>query len=199
MWYHLNMRVYIKDVEGLKLPEKAHKTDTGFDVYAASDPVVVGKSFNFPSLGEVWSEIDYIYYKTNIFLNLSEDEKTYINIRPRSSIRKTNLSLCNSVGLCDNGYTGEYIISFNYIFQPSDIYTKELLDPFTFSSNGLTNLCRINYDKLYKFGDKIAQLEFMKGNIDVEFILTTPKNFAALEEMSQRKSNGYGSTDDKVS
>ena len=162
VWYILTMRVYIKEVEGLIIPEKAHESDTGFDIYATSDPIILGEKYS----ANYWKSIDYIYYKTNVFLNLGANEKVYVNLRPRSSNRKMNLLLSNSVGLCDNGYTGEYIASFQYQFQPDDLRIGGNLND--------NILGKINYDKIYHKGDKIGQLEFLKKSVDFKFILTTP-------------------------
>jgi len=172
------MRVYIKKHDNLQVPKRAHCSDTGFDIYSISDPIVHG---DYDEKTNSYKSIDYIEYKTGVYLNLMEDEvNVYVNIRPRSSLRKYNLLLCNSVGLVDAGYTGELIVSFKYIFQPIDIW--------------YFNSCKINYDKIYKKGDKIAQLEFIRGNEYVEFVPVSEETFSLMENTSTRKDAGHGST-----
>lgn len=176
------MLVYIKKDSNGIIPKRAHETDTGLDIYAISDPIIHGVRNDYHM--DDYKSISYIEYKTGIFLNILHDHQTYVNIRPRSSIRKYNLSLCNSVGLCDNGYTGEYIVSFNYILQPEDLQIN--------TNGGIST--QINYDKIYKKWDKIAQLEFIRGNEPVNFIPVDDELFHDMESCSFRKSSGHGST-----
>jgi dUTPase len=176
------MLVYIKKNPNIDIPKRAHETDTGLDIYAISDPIIHGVRDDYYI--DDYKSISYIEYKTGIYINLLHDSQVYVNIRPRSSLRKYNLSLCNSVGLCDNGYTGEYIVSFNYIFQPEDLQIN---------TNGVLS-AQINYDKIYKKGDKIAQLEFVRGNEPINFIPVEDDLFNNMEGNSFRKSSGHGST-----
>lgn len=66
-------------------------------------------------------------------------------IYPRSSIRKTNLSLSNSVGVIDSGYRGEIIVTFNH-------------------SNS-------NTEEIYSVGDRICQLMIVPYP-KIEFIVS---------------------------
>jgi dUTPase len=185
------MRVYIKEVEGLKIPKKAHRNDTGFDIYASSVPIIAGdKSLR----DDNWDCVDYVYYLTNVFINLGSNEKVYVNLRPKSSIRKKRLVMANSMGLLDNGYTGEIIASFKYLYQPCDFRLNPIIEPNTFTKNSFNITTVVDHTKIYKKGEAIAQLEFLSGNMDVEFILTSPEEFAEMESKSDRKSGGHGST-----
>lgn len=99
-------------------PTKAYPTDTGFDIVAIDD-------------GNENVQHGYIEYRTGIAVELP---KGYgLSIRPRSSIRKYSLLLCNSPGTVDETYRGEILVNF----KPLD------------SNVGFTP---------YKKGDKIAQL-----------------------------------------
>jgi len=88
--------------------------------------------------------------------------------------------LANSIGLIDNDYRGMVICRFKYIWQPTDF--------FQYRNSIVGN---INTDKIYKKGDKIAQLLF-EPTVQVEFEL--------VDELSQtqRGSGGFGSTDKSI-
>ena len=109
-----------------KLPSQVYNTDSGFDLVALDDGVQGPEG--------------YIVYQTGIAVQLPEGYA--FQIRPRSSIRKYDLILCNSPGTIDQSYTGQLLINFKPI-----------------KSNG-------NY---YKKGDKIAQLVLEKI-YPVEFV-----------------------------
>tara|TARA_B100001123_G_C15246439_1_gene1001122 strand:- start:308 stop:913 length:606 start_codon:yes stop_codon:yes gene_type:complete len=66
---------------------------------------------------------------------------------PRSSISKTNMSLCNSVGVVDSGYRGEIMLKFNWE------------EPLSFQK------------ELYKAGDRVGQIIIIP-HPSIEFIQT---------------------------
>ena len=83
-------------------------------------------------------------------------------IFPRSSIRNYELVLSNSVGVIDSGYRGEIMATF-LIGKPH------------------------NPDKVYKVGDRIAQLVIMPVPL---------AQYVEVEELSEteRNTSGHGST-----
>lgn len=90
------MKIKIKKLsENAVVPSYAHPTDAGMDIIATRK----------------WTD-DYgnICYGTDLAFELPEG---YVMlIFPRSSVSKYNLSLANSVGVLDCGYTGELIFKF---------------------------------------------------------------------------------------
>jgi dUTPase len=164
------MEIEIKNVESLILPQSAQESDTGYDIIAATDPIIVGER-----AGEgvdLWKRVDYIEYKTNLFIAPPKGEEIntrhdfddnlfseiihnkygYTLIYPRSSISKYNLILKNSVGIADYSYRGNLCLRFAYQWQPEDqIY-------FNYSDGGVYSYGRVNTDKIYKKGDKCGQL-----------------------------------------
>lgn len=84
------MKVKIKIEDGGKMPTKAHKTDAGFDLYAAE--------LNFKA------DKGYVEYDTKVRIEVPEGHVGFIF--PRSSISNLNLILTNSVGVIDHGYSG---------------------------------------------------------------------------------------------
>lgn len=178
------MKVYILKNEYFKteddLPTKATQDSSGYDIKSVSDPEIIGDlSCNIDGVA-YYKRIEYIQYHTGIFVNLDPEYKSIDSlIFPRSSVRKYNLQLANSIGLCDNGYTGEYLVCFNYIWQPED---------FTIMSGSV--LGTVNFDRIYKKGDKIAQLKY-SNIVDVEFIYTDKL------DKTERGSGGFGSTDNR--
>jgi len=83
---------------------------------------------------------------------------------PRSSVRDTNLTMSNSVGVIDSGYRGEIMVTFNHV-----------------SRN------EYDLDKIYKVGDRIAQLVIMPVPL---------VQYTEVEELSEteRNTSGHGST-----
>lgn len=127
-----------------------HMGDVGFDLIAASDPEI---------------EETYIQYRTGVHIEPSHG--LFSLLFPRSSISKTNLVLANSVGVIDNGYRGEILVRFKYVFGASED--------------------SVNLDKIYKKGDKIAQLVFLSAR--------TPRMICAGElGQTERNKDGFGST-----
>jgi len=156
--------VNVKTATGY-IPKKANEGDVGYDVIAISPPKIVWDGAN----------INYIEYSTGI--HIAPNENYYTLIYPRSSISKYNLQLCNSVGLVDTSYRGELMLRFRYITQVDDI---KLNVDGTLQFN-------INFDRIYKDGDKIGQLVFMKRE-DVLF------NVIDELDSTERGSGGFGST-----
>jgi len=113
------MQVKIKKLSPEALiPSYAKNGDAGMDVIATK---VINEN-----LGS-------ITYGTDIAMEIP---KGFVGlIFPRSSIRKTNLQLSNSVGVVDSGYRGEIQATFNKI-------------------QGIDNIERDSY----KVGDRICQI-----------------------------------------
>ena len=154
------------------IPRKGTRDSACYDLIAKSDPIIFGKLHGF----DFYSSIDYIEYNTCV--QLQPDWGYYVKIYPRSSISKYNLLLCNSVAVGDNDYRGDYKLRFKYIAQPEDMVYDE---------KSKRASCRINYDKIYRMNDRIAQITACRmENIDWE-------EDRRLEE-TLRKDGGFGST-----
>ena len=126
------------------IPERAHEGDAGYDLTAIEEPNIVRDE----------TGILYIEYKTGLAVQPPKGFRT--EIYPRSSISKYNLSLCNSIALIDGIYTGELICRFNLIKEKDSIF------------GDMRNRCLkkpIIKPKIYKKGDKIAQLVIKKDYI----------------------------------
>jgi dUTP pyrophosphatase len=158
-------------------PKRATPRSTGRDVIATSDPEIVGEK----SSADLYSSIDYIQYRTNLFTSVipNGDQDYDILGFPRSSVSKYNLVLANSICLIDADYRGEILLRFKYIWQPSD-----------FVSNPISGRLfgRPNLNKIYKKNDVICQLKVTCVE-NVEFKLVE-----SLDD-TQRGSGGFGSTD----
>jgi len=91
-----------------KIPQYAKPGDAGLDLVAISKNTV--------NKGPAWAEegfnhqLNYIEYGTGLAFEIPEGHVGLIF--PRSSIRKTGMSLRNSVGVIDSGYRGEVKFSF---------------------------------------------------------------------------------------
>ena len=97
---------YILKGEGAKVPTRAHPTDAGLDLYA--------RDMN------VREDQGVITYYTGLYLQIPSGY--FGDIRPRSSIYKTDLLLCNSPGTIDEGYRGEVLVKFRYLRDKPAIY-----------------------------------------------------------------------------
>lgn len=90
------LKVKIKKLAtGVSTPKKAHSADAGFDLTATSKKLANG---------------GYVEYGTSIAIQLP---KNHVGLLfPRSSISKINMTMCNSVGVLDENYTGEVTFRF---------------------------------------------------------------------------------------
>lgn len=171
------------------LPAAATEKSSGFDIFASQEPQIVG---DYDSENEVYLNVSYIQYKTNLKMSIqSEKIVTGVNktqfvdydvlIFPRSSVSKYNLTLANSIGLVDQDYQGEVLLRFKYVWQPEDY---RIIDG---------KICgKINFDKIYKKGEKIGQLKISQRET-TKFVLVNNFN-----EVTERGSGGFGHTDNKV-
>lgn len=112
------MEVKIKKLhENAVIPTYAKPGDAGMDLHAVDIH---------------YDDDDNIVYKTGLAFEIPEG---YVGlIFPRSSNRKTDMYLTNSVGVIDSGYRGEVAVSFKH-------------RDFAFSR-----------DTEYKRGDRVAQM-----------------------------------------
>lgn len=172
-----------------KLPQKAHDSDVGYDLVAAGEPEIVGV-YDESGNEYGWERIDYIQYKTGVKVSgklilkrrLGEEivfDNLHSLIYPRSSISKYNLVLANSVGVIDPEYTGEILVRFKYVAQPEDLILNK---------NTGRIFVDVKTNRIYKKGDKIAQLVPMKQLDDVKFTVVDK-----IGE-TKRGAGGFGST-----
>lgn len=178
---------YLKN-DLVTIPKRAKTGDLGYDIVATSDPIIVGESYtrrHFYGVDDnnYYSYIDYIQYETDLQIQPQKDinwrgieRRFHTLVFPRSSISTKNLILKNSIGLIDSGYSGKILMRYSYVWQPSDLVSAK--DKF---------FIKVNKDKIYKKGDKIAQLVPYK-NIDA--------NFVGVDELdnTDRGAGGFGST-----
>lgn len=184
---------------------KTESLAAGYDIVAMDDPTVVGEVGKELTLEDgtkvpLYKNISYLEYHTALKISPQIDvEGVYhTNLFPRSSIRKYNLVLANSVGVIDNDYRGEILVSFKYVFMPEDfviefenIVKTEGEYVGTTHSKPLGLLAGINWTKVYRKGDKIAQLVAEKTN---------PVNYVFVSELTAtaRGDGGHGSTGQQV-
>lgn len=127
------MKVKFKKLrENAKLPTKAHDDDFCYDVYACDCEEVAPNVYKYP-LGFALQigENEGINLPDNYFSMFSPVHfchKTILSVdfRPRSSIYKTGMSLCNCEPTIDRGYTGEIALFFYHVmpdmpkYEPGD-------------------------------------------------------------------------------
>lgn len=143
----------------------SHNGDAGYDLFAASEPRIVGDLWR----KDFYKNISYIEYETNLSIEPSkgiisklpsgkykEEYNFFSFLFPRSSISNYNLQLCNSVGVIDSGYRDSIKVRFNYLMQPENYFFLE-----DDKKNKFMLGC-VDPSKIYKKGDKIAQLVFSK-------------------------------------
>ena len=142
------MKVNIKKIHpDAVVPSYAKNGDAGLDLVATT---IIGET-----LGS-------ITYGLGIALEIPEG---FVGlVFPRSSIRKTNLQLSNSVGVIDSGYRGELQATFNKI-------------------QGIDNVERENY----KVGDRVCQIMIIPHP-------TIELNEVNELSNTERGEGGFGST-----
>ena len=142
------MKVKIRKVHpDAVIPSYAKRGDAGLDLVATT---IISET-----LGS-------ITYGLGIALEIPEG---FVGlVFPRSSIRKTNLQLSNSVGVIDSGYRGELQATFNKI-------------------QGIDNVERENY----KVGDRVCQIMIIPHP-------TIELNEVNELSNTERGEGGFGST-----
>jgi len=104
-----------------------HKGDSGLDLFCVRDETIPAGETRFVKLGikvSAWAGSDNISWL----------------LMPRSSISKTPLRLCNSVGLIDAGYRGEVMAAVDNV-KPFDHHLKKgdrIVQAVAFSGRPLT-------------------------------------------------------------
>ena len=108
----MNQKVKIKLAPCGKMPYRAHKYDAGADLYAR-DCTKKGniEGFSLPK---------QVTYNLGVHFEIPQGKVGLIF--PRSSIKNTGLSLSNSVGVLDSGFTGELSATFNVVDPRKPIY-----------------------------------------------------------------------------
>lgn len=189
----MTTKVSIKKlVPSAVIPSYAKYGDAGLDLTATSK--------------EYSHELQSWVYGTGIAVAIPEG---YVGlIFPRSSIRKTNLLLSNSVGVIDSGYRGEITFSFkrNLTFENSDMemllssFCSYISDAeFAYKDKSQADALALDIKEWkegvdgiealpeYEIGDRVGQLII----IPIPFIV-----FDEVDELdeTERGDGGYGST-----
>jgi hypothetical protein len=149
-----------KDFPNAIIPTRANTSDIGWDAYAHSLKIVGTKLVdNGNDMDSIWAEIDYLEYNLGISINPNPSrnesggwEEYFTYLAPRSSIRKYNLIMVNGFGVIDRSYRNSVLACFAYKTQASDF------DQYTLIDGSKKFGVKINHEKIYKIGDKIAQL-----------------------------------------
>lgn len=171
--------------------------DVGYDMVSSSIKIVGVKFKGYEDKNDLESfyhEINYIEYDTGIALEpvfrdviygvpdtewtIEEgmDISKYVQVKPRSSLCNYNLVLANHVATIDPNFRGTIKCRFKYIFSPSDLKVK-----YGFVGG------KINQDRIYKVGDRVAQAVFAKViHPEIEYVYKLSD--------SERKGGEFGST-----
>lgn len=135
----------VKSNPNAKIPTQAYERDFCYDLYATSVEEIRPNVYKYGtglSMEIVRDEEKFgtTTQKTNVelpILGISQDAETVkeykfdfkdsnikldIDIRPRSSIYKTGLVLCNSIGTVDEDYRGEICCFFRKVEPDGKIY-----------------------------------------------------------------------------
>lgn len=164
----MTMRIQVKKVnKDGQVPLKAHKTDAGFDVFAAEDLHILP--------GERHTLL------TGIAIDVPAGWE--IEIRGRSGLNgKTGLHVAN--GTVDAGYQGEIMLIIKNTNPEYDGTSVDITDKQDLKQN------ETNYKAAYhiKKGSRVAQLIFNRVE-DIELYLVDE-----FDGTTERGSNGFGST-----
>src|SRR5699024_3982416 len=151
------------------IPTRAHKTDSGFDLYASEDVII--------EPGET------VIVPTGIAVDLPKGFEA--QVRPSSGVTaKTKLRV--QLGTIDNGYTGEIGVIVDNIYDE----TTERFSNFELIDGSVTPARRNVMDGAYliRKGDRLAQL-----------VVQALPQFEAVEitefsDDSERGEGGFGSS-----
>lgn len=186
------MKIKIKKLTpNAVIPQYAHRGDVGMDFIAIS--VEYNKEWDC-----------YIYHTGLAF---ESDYNWGQFLFPRSSNRKTNAYLTNSVGIADSAiYRGEILFCYKNRTSYDDIIFKKAVNNAVDAADSFETYQSIFKQTLsvlkdnqeenaleyapYKVGDKIGQMVMLSYE-DVEF-----EEVDGLSE-TERGTNGFGSTDKK--
>lgn len=141
------------------IPTYAHDGDAGMDLTAVS--------YNYNK------EYDYWEYKTDLAIEIPNGYVGFIF--PRSSNSNKDVYMCNSVGVGDSLYRGNYTIRFKY---------RDKVNKFI---NAIKKIFGKEQKPPYEIGDRIGQI----------IILPYPHiNFQVVDELTKtvRGEGGYGLT-----
>lgn len=196
--------IEVKNINGQTiLPAAGSTLAAGYDVVTVDNPIIEGDSVVINGV-TYYNRIDYIEYRTALYIspqpgntvNSSGRETYHALLHPRSSVRKYNLLLANSIGLIDTDYRGELLFCYKYIWQPEDCsLVKEKAGPVQQTSDttwiqeyDYKMLWKPNMNKIYKKGDKVGQIVTEKNN---------PTEYVFVDELdsTERGNGGFGSTD----
>jgi dUTP pyrophosphatase len=138
-----------------------HPGDSGYDLFVAED-------VEFKLL-----ETKFVDLKIQCEMLAPEGHNVSYYLYPRSSISKTPLMLCNSVGIIDAGYRENIIAALKYMPNPDDLNFDDKLDK--------------NAKYVLKKGTRIAQICSPT---------LTSLNHQIVDTLSETKrgSGGFGST-----
>lgn len=159
------------------IPSYAHYTDAGMDLTAIDI--------------EYDKDLDCFVYHTGLAIEVPEGY--YINLYPRSSNRKTDAYLTNSVGVVDSNYRGEVLLCFKSI--TSIKVAQKFHSIIGIINNMFTKLGfpdiklddYTGYQAPYNVGDRIAQMIVLSyPKVDIEVV----DNLSS----SDRGNSGFGST-----
>lgn len=110
--------IFEKVTEDAKLPEKQHENDVGYDLFSAENTSL--------KVGEIKP------VRTGLRMKLPE--KMEAQIRPRSGLSLSGVTLMNSPGTIDSGYRGEVkIILANLLGDETTIEKGDRIAQMVFS------------------------------------------------------------------
>jgi dUTP pyrophosphatase len=155
--------------------KKNHGSDSGFDLYVPEN-------------------ITFRPGETKIVdLKIKAKYHSGYYMMPRSSISKTPLTVCNSVGVIDKDYRGNIMVALRYNIDKSVLqeWTKLIYNHTHQTQPDLDNMFKEHYEKL-----PIYTLE--RGTRIVQLIAPTLEpftvNFVDELDKTERGDGGFGST-----
>ena len=163
-----------RENKNIPLPTYAHNGDACCDLYAQNI--------------EYDDEKDRYIVHTGLHIALDKDYEC--ELRPRSSLAKTEYYIVNSPGTIDEPYRGEIMVVFKSRTNVEIINALyNLLDEHINISDNYY-LLHVQSDFPYKVGDRIAQI-LVRKRIKIEW-----QEVDKLEDLGEtdRGQDGYGST-----
>jgi dUTP pyrophosphatase len=179
MSYGMDIQILDESLKEFYQNKKNHGTDSGFDLY-------VPESITFRP-----GETKIVDLKVKARCHINSDSRGYY-MYPRSSISKTPLTMCNSVGIIDQDYRGNIMVALRYNIDKSVLkeWTK-LIYKKSHINSSLDDIFNENYEEL-----PVYTLE--RGTRIVQLTMPTLEpfrvNFVDELDKTERGEGGFGST-----
>lgn len=139
----LNIKKFVPEA---RVPEKAHVSDYCYDCWAVSEEEIAPNTWKYGLGFGLQFDPEVMNYIKDY------DRSISIDVRPRSSIWKTGMTLANSTGTIDSGYTNQIFVIFYHVMP--DMPRYKVGDKIAQIKIGITDIIEFNEVKEFYDTDR---------------------------------------------